>query len=67
MEGAPFLAYGPLASEPYTNEKNQIPHVHKDLTPYYWKKGTSKHRAAILIHKTLSSMSATWLITVFNF
>ena len=44
-----------LASEPYTNDKNQIPHVHKDLTPYYRKKGTSKPRAAILIHKTLDN------------
>ena len=44
-----------LASEPYTNEKNHIPHVHKDLTPYYKKTGTSKPRAAILIHKTLDN------------
>ena len=44
-----------LASEPYTNDKNQIPHVHKDLTPYYRKKGTSKPRAAILIHKILDN------------
>ena len=44
-----------LASEPYTNDKNQIPHVHMDLTPYYRKKGTSKPRAAILIHKTLDN------------
>ena len=44
-----------LASEPYTNDKNQIPHVHKDLTPYYRKKGTSNPRAAILIHKTLDN------------
>ena len=28
---------------------------HKDLTPYYRKKGTSKPRAAILIHKTLDN------------
>ena len=44
-----------LASEPYTNENNHIPHVHKDLTPYYNKTGTSKSRAAIIIHKTLDN------------
>ena len=44
-----------LASEPYTNDKNHIPHVHKDPTLYYKKKGTSKPRAAILILKTLDN------------
>ena len=50
-----------LASEPYTNDKNHIPHVHKDLTPYYRKKGTSKPRAAILFHKTNKCCELTQL------
>ena len=40
-----------LASEPYSNNKNCLPNVHKDLVPYYCDTGVSKPRAAILVHK----------------
>ena len=42
-----------LATEPYTNKNNLLPKVHKDLTPFYYKKGDVRPRAAILVHKNL--------------
>ena len=44
-----------LVTEPYTDNKNTIPHIHKDLIPYYHKHNSTKPRAAILIHKSLDN------------
>ena len=44
-----------LASEPYSNNKNIIPNVHRDLVPYYCNLGTLKPRAAILVHKSINN------------
>ena len=43
-----------LATEPYVETNNQLPKVHKDLVPFYYKKGDVRPRAAILIHKSLA-------------
>ena len=52
-----------LASEPYT-KNNLIPKVHKDLTPYYYKKGDVRPRAAILTHKNLEDR--VWELSQFT-
>ena len=43
-----------LVTEPYVETNNQLPKVHKDLVPFYYKKGDVRPRAAILIHKSLA-------------
>ena len=43
-----------LVTEPYVETNNLLPKVHKDLVPFYYKKGDARPRAAILIHKSLA-------------
>ena len=43
-----------LASEPYVMKNNRIPAVHSDLVSFY-KKGHTKPRAAIILHKQLAN------------
>ena len=43
-----------LATEPYTNNKNLIPPINKDLDQYYYKAGDIRPRAAIVLHKNLT-------------
>ena len=40
-----------LATEPYSNTNNIIPKINQNLSAHYCSNGTSKPRAAILIHK----------------
>ncbi len=42
-----------MASEPYTNNKHQLPTINKDLNSYYCKDGVIRPRAAVVIHKSL--------------
>ena len=44
-----------LATEPYSNTNNIIPKINKNLSAHYCSNGTSKPRAAILIHKNLEN------------
>jgi hypothetical protein len=42
-----------FANEPYTNNKHLIPSINNDLNPYYCKKGETRPRTAIVLHKSL--------------
>ena len=53
-----------LATEPYTTKNNLLPKVHKDLTPFYYKKGDVRPRAALLTHKNLEDR--VWELTQFT-
>ncbi len=53
-----------LATEPYTNKNNLLPKVHKDLIPFYYKKGDVRPRAALLTHKNLADRC--WELTQFT-
>ena len=53
-----------LATEPYAETSNLLPKVHKDLVPFYYKKGDQRPRAAILVHKSLADKS--WELTQFT-
>ena len=53
-----------LATEPYTNNKNIIPPISKELTEYYYKAGDIKPLAAIVIHKNLAEKS--WELSQFT-
>ena len=53
-----------LATEPYTNNKNIIPPISKELTEYYYKAGDIRPRAAIVIHKNLAEKS--WELSQFT-
>ena len=44
-----------LATEPYSNTNNIIPKINQNLSAHYCSNGTSKPRAAILIHKNLEN------------
>ena len=46
-----------LATEPYSNTNNIIPKINQNLSAHYCSNGTSKPRAAILIHKNLENHS----------
>ena len=46
-----------LATEPYSNTNNIIPKINQNLSAHYCSNGTSKLRAAILIHKNLENHS----------
>ena len=53
-----------LATEPYTNNHNRLPPINKDLDHYYYKVGDKRPRAAIILHKNLTSKS--WEIKQFT-
>jgi len=53
-----------LATEPYSNNKNLIPPINKDLTQYYYKVGDNRPRAAIVLHKNLTVKC--WELTQFT-
>lgn len=46
-----------LATEPYSNNNNQLPRINKDLDQYYYKVGDKRPRAAIILHKNLTCKS----------
>ena len=53
-----------LATEPYSNNLNQLPSINKDLDNYYYKNGDKRPRAAIVLHKNLTRKS--WEIKQFT-
>ena len=53
-----------LATEPYSNNKNIIPPINKDLSNFYYKIGDKRPRAAIVLHKNLTVKC--WELTQFT-